>query len=256
MNISELLLEKIASVTLTSIEDDSLAVRLTTVKDGNLQTSAEGTTVTDNIGATIMNLYNAKTAVLTGTNALFNADLGAVQFGDEKQVATEDAPIIVPTYESIDAVGGKLTLEKEPIADSVKYVYKLVNNGIAEKLTLATGQAGDKSFTINAKEITLPSGSTGTYYVEYEYESTTANKLSNKSDKFPGVYKARVYVVMRDACNKNKIYTGVIVSNRAEIDPSTIEIGLNAEAGHAFTINFNKEYCSKDTDLFSIIIDE
>lgn len=256
MNISELVLEKIDSLVLNNIEDDSLAVRLTNVKDGNLQTSSEGQSVTDNIGSTIMTLYNAKTGVLTGTNALFNADLGAAQFGDEKTVATEDVLIATPTYEIIDAVDGKLNLDKKPASDSVKYVYKLVNNGIAEKLTLGTGQAVDKTFTVNEKEITLPSGSTGSYFVEYEYESATANKLSNKSDKFPGVYKARVYVIMRDACNKNKIYTGVIVSNRAEIDPSTVEIGLNAEAGHAFTINFNKEYCSKNTDLFSIIIDE
>lgn len=258
-NINELVLEKIDSIALLGVEDDAVNLRLTNVRDGSLSSTAEGTAVTDNVGSTIMTLYNASTATLAGTNALFSLDLAAAQFGSEKEVATTGSTIAVPTYDVITVTGATATLTHTPKEGSVKYAYKLQNRNIATKLelTTVTAEAGkftlsDSTLTFNASDVTAGD----VIYVEYEYDSQTANKVTKFSDKFPGVYKARVYVVMHNVCNKNDIYTGVLVSNRAEIDPTSIEIGLASDAGHAFTINFNKDYCSEDSELFSIIVDE
>ena len=256
MNINELVLEKINNVSLRDPANNTLSVRLTNVKDGSLTSAAEGTAVTDNVGASIMTLYNAATATLTGTNALFSMDLAGAQLGEEKVEATSEAKITSSTYEVIEAKDNTLTLDKEPVKDSLKEICLLVNGGISKKFTLATGTAGDDTFTIAGKVITLKEGTTGTFYVEYDYESEKAVKVTKRSDKFPGVYEARVYVTMHSACNKNDIYTGVIIAKRAEIDPSSIEIGLNAEGGHPFTLNFNKEYCDTKGELFSIIVGE
>lgn len=258
IGLNELVLEKIDSVALLDPNNDDVSVRLTNVRDGSLSSTAEGTAVTDNVGSTIMTLYNASAATLSATNAVFSMDLAAAQFGEDKQVASASTKIDVPTYEILTVAESKITLPKTPKEGSVKYAYKLVNNGIAEKLELTTGAAATGKFTISTNELTFFSDvEAGTQiYVEYEYESTTASKVSKKSDKFPGVYKARVYVVMHNICNKNEIYTGVLVSNRAEIDPTSIEIGIASDSGHPFTLQFNKEYCSTDSELFSIIVDE
>ena len=256
MNINELVLEKINNISLRGIDDHSLAVRLTNVKDGSLTTAAEGTAVTDAVGATIMTLYNAATANLSATNALFSTDLLAAQMGSDKEVAETDAKITTSTYEVIEAKENKLTLSKTPVKDNIKEICLLQNGGIAKKFTLASGTAGDGTFTIADKVITLAAGTTGTFYVEYDYESEKAVKVTKTADKFPGVYEARVYVTMHSACNKNDIYTGVIIAKRAEIDPSSIEIGLNSDGGHPFQLNFNKEYCDPKGDLFSVIVDE
>lgn len=256
MNINELVLEKINNISLRDIANHSLAVRLTNVKDGSLTTTAENTAVTDAVGATIMTLWNAVAANLSGTNALFSTDLYAAQSGSEKEVASSSTKITTSTYEVLEATANKLVLAKTPVKDSIKEICLLQNGGIAKKLTLASGTADANTFTIADKTITLAADTTGTFYVEYDYESEKAVKVTKSADKFPGVYEARIYVTMRDACNKNDIYTGVIIAKRAEIDPSSIEIGLNAEGGHPFQLNFNKEYCDPKGDLFSIIVDE
>ena len=122
MNINELVLEKINNISLRDIANHSLAVRLTNVKDGSLTTTAENTAVTDAVGATIMTLWNAVAANLSGTNALFSTDLYAAQSGSEKEVASSSTKITTSTYEVLEATANKLVLAKTPVKDSIKAV--------------------------------------------------------------------------------------------------------------------------------------
>ena len=103
MNINELVLEKINNISLRDIANHTLAVRLTNVKDGSLTTTAENTAVTDAVGATIMTLWNAIAANLSGTNALFSTELYAAQSGSEKEVASSSTKITTSTYEVLEA---------------------------------------------------------------------------------------------------------------------------------------------------------
>lgn len=254
--INDLILERVKALTLSNVDTGELAVRLKAVKDGNLTTTAEGTPVTGAIGETIATIWGAETAQFTATSALYNLGFAAAQFGTEKEVASTEAKISTWKEQVIDVVDGKLTLEKMPKANSVKYVYQLVNGDIAKKYTLAVGEASEGTFTITEKVITLPADAKGKFYVEYEYESETAAKVSKKVGNMPGAYLTRIYFVAHDKCNINDIYTGVIIAKRGEIDPSSIEMGINAEGGQPVTINFNKAYCDDDEELFSIILDD
>lgn len=254
--IDTLIYEKIKSVTLSDLETGELAVRLKAVKDGNLTTSAEGTPVTGAIGETLATIWGAETAQFTATSALYSLGLAALQYGAEKEVASTDAKINTWKEEIISVKEGKLTLHNTPKTDSIKYIYQLVNGDIAKKYTLAVGEAGESTFTITGNTITLPANAQGKFYVEYEYESETALKISKKVGNMPGAYFTRIYFVAHDPCNVKNIYTGVIVANRGEIDPSSVETAINAESGQPVTINFNKAYCDDNEELFSVILDD
>lgn len=256
LNLNELVIKKIREIVLSDIEDGSAAVRITSVEDGSLKTGAEGTEVLDNDKANIMTLYEAPSGSLSGSNSVFSADLYAAQLGSEKITASTDKKIISSSADTLTAEAGKLKLNHTPIVGSVKYVYKLVNRGLAEKLTLATGEVTEGHFTISGETITLPTDSEGTYWVNYDYESDTANKITKKTNVDGAQYKMHAYVLFLDKCNKNIVYTGVIIAPKAEFDPSSIELGLKPDGKHPFEIKFNKDYCSAEEELFSIIIDK
>ena len=90
--------------------------------NSHLTTTAENTAVTDAVGATIMTLWNAVAANLSGTNALFSTDLYAAQSGSEKEVASSSTKITTSTYEVLEATANKLALAKTPIKDSIKEI--------------------------------------------------------------------------------------------------------------------------------------
>ena len=256
LDLNELVVKKMREVVLSDIEDGSVAVRITSVEDASLKTGAEGTEVLDNDKASIMTLYNAATASLSGSNSIFSTDLYAAQLGSQKEVATTANKIKAYSADIKTASEGKLELNHEPAAGSLKYVYKLVNNGLAEKLALATGEVTEGHFSVSGSTVTLPADAEGTYWAQYEYESTSANKITKKTAVDGTQFKMHAYALFLDKCNKNTVYTGVIVASRAEFDPSSIELALKADGKHPFEIKFNKDYCSSEDTLFSIIIDK
>lgn len=57
-------------------------------------------------------------------------------------------------------------------------------------------------------------------------------------------------------CDDNKLYSGVIVSNRAKLNPEQIEMALTKTGKHSFEIDMLKDFCEEDDDLFTIIVSE
>lgn len=182
-------------------------------------------------------------------------DLLALQYGAEKEIADDTNKIVVPVEEilTVDATG-KVTLAHEPLG-AIKYIYQLENGQLAKKFTVGTA-ASATDFEINGKEITVPTGVTGGIYVEYEYESTSAVRVSNSTDKFPEAVGVKIFAIFKDMCNENIKYAGVIKAAKGKIDPSSIETALTGTGKHSFDIDFMKDYCDEDVDLFSVIVAE
>lgn len=254
MNVNELILDKVRSLIFTDLADGSVIGRLTKLEDPSLQTAAEGEEITDAQGALITKLFRAKTGKFTATNSLLSMDLLALQYGSEKEVADETKKIIVPIEEILTVVDGKITLAHTPLGE-IKYIYKLESGQLAKKYTVgATASATD--FSISDKEITVPTGVTGKIYVEYEYESTSAVRVVNNTEKFPEAVGVKIFAIFKDLCNENLKYAGVIVSKKGKIDPSSIETALTGTGKHSFDIDFLKDYCEEEADLFSVIVAE
>ena len=273
-NVNELVLDKVRSISAHSINDNNygeMLFRLTSLEDPSLQTTAEGEEIVDAFGATITTLYRAKKAEFSASNSLFSLGLAAAQFGSEKEIATSTAKMKVPTYEVITIPTGATEVELDKVAvDVIPYIYKLESNEIATAYKVSDGEdVSDTTFVYangtskkegkEDKEVTiikLPTGLTGKIYVDYVYETENANRVVNKTDKFPESCSLKIYAYFRDKCNDNTVYSGVIVSPKAKLNPEQVEIALTSTGKHAFTFQMMRDYCDDSAELFSIIVAE
>lgn len=280
LNLNELLLDRVRSLTAHDLSTKELLFRLTSLEDPSLSCTAEGEEVTDAIGALITTLYRAKKATFSASNSLISLDLAAAQFGVTKEVTglteiddkhTKLASVLDWTYEIVDIKDGKATLTNEPIkikvkvkneetgeeteeeVSSVKYIYAVENGQTATKY-VAGSAANETEFKIDGKAITVPTGLTGKVYVEYQFENATALRIVNKAASFPEACEVVIYAIFRDKCNENVKYAGKIVCPRAKLNPEQVELALTSTGKHAFEFTMMKNYCDDDGDLFTIIV--
>lgn len=261
-NPNELVIEKVRSVEAYDPETRDLVGRYTQIEDPSLQLSADGTDVTDAMGAPITTFYNAQSGTFSFSNPLFSLDLAASQFGTSKVVATGDKKLTVPVSETI-TIGSDNTaiLKYTPVGakgTEIKYV-KVINadNTFGDTYVVTSGElTTEKQFKLDAstKKITLPTGVTGKIFVNYERESSEAAIVTKTTNDIPQVQSLLVYVIFRDPCNTNNVIAGVISCPRAQVDPSSVEINLTSDGKHAVSYLLRKEYCNEEGKLVDIIV--
>lgn len=257
-DIQELVIDKWREVLLLNTIDGKIEIRLTQIESPKIDLGAEADDVNDADGTKIYSLYKAKTATVAFDNAFWSLNLAAAQAGGKKKVASAEDKIVTPVTK-IGTIGSDATVELDHLpVGTIKYVYKLVNRGIAEAFTLSTGETVEEgTFKIKDKTITLPQGTTGTLYVRYEYESDNAVQLDVSSEEFPDQTAFEAHVRFRDPCNKNNKIDGVIIADKAEFDPTSISWDFAKGGKHSVTLNITKDYCNEiDANLFSIILAE
>lgn len=276
-NVNELILDRVRSLTAHDLSNGEMLFRLTSLEDPSLNTTAEGEEVVDAVGALITTLYRAKKATFSASNSLISLDLAAAQFGAKKEIAgteLEDKSILkitVPTFEIISVAEGatEVTLKKAPVGE-VKYIYALNNNEIATRYTSASAASGTEFVIDETGKITVPTGMTDKaykLYVEYSYEADGAeatkdaagkgaNRIINKTSEFPEACSVKIYAYFRDKCNENVVYSGVIVANKAKLNPESVELALTSTGKHPFELQMMRDYCDDEAELFSIIIAE
>jgi hypothetical protein len=261
-SVNELILDRVRSLTAHDLSNGEMLFRLTSLEDPSLQTSAEGEEIVDAIGALITTLYRAKKATFSASNSLISLDLAAAQFGAKKEVASSEKKIAVPTFEIITVAEGEteVTLKKAPVGD-VKYIYALTNNEIATRYIAGSAASATEFVIDEAGKITVPTGLVGKIYVEYTYEvdgseKNGANRIVNKTSEFPEACSVKIYAYFRDKCNENLMYSGVIVANKAKLNPESVELALTSTGKHPFEFQMMRDYCDEEAELFSIIIAE
>ena len=262
LNLNELLLDRVRSLTAHDLGTKELLFRLTSLEDPSLSCTAEGEEVTDAIGALITTLYRAKKATFSASNSLISLDLAAAQYGAKKEMIDDKLASITDwTYEILDVKEGKATLTNTPITvkvgeeetSSVKYIYAVENGQTSTKYQAGTS-VSDTEFKITGKEIEVPTGVTGKVYVEYQFENTNALRIVNKAASFPEACEVVIYAIFRDKCNENVKYAGKIICPRAKLNPEQVELALTSTGKHAFEFTMMKNYCDDDGDLFTIIV--
>lgn len=278
-NPNELVLEKIRAVEEYDPETYELIGRYTQIEEPSLKTSANGTTVTDAMGAEIVTFYNAQTGTFSFTNSLFSLDLAASQFGSAKETADENNKIIVPVSETI-TIGSDHTavLKYVPVgvAGSEVTYAKVINenNTFGKTYTMAATDATENTenaddadnaknadvFIIDAaaKTLTFPDNveAGSKVFVQYKRESKNAVKVTKKTDGIPEIKSLLIHAIFHDVCNPNVVYAGIISVPRAQINPEAVEISLTAEGKHAAEYKLQKAYCDDASPLFDIIISE
>lgn len=260
-NPNELILEKIRSVEEYDIATKELTGRYTQIESPSLKTSAESQEVTDAMGATIYTIYKAQKGTFDFTNSLFSLDLAASQYGSKKVVATEDNKMPVPVSEVVDiASDHTVTLKYTPVGTvgaEIKYVKVINSDNTFGDTYEVSATPGDGKFIIDAanKKITMPDSVTGKVFVNYEKESNMAVQVTKRTDGVPEVKTLLIHAIFHDKCDTNTVYAGVIRCPRAQIDPSSTEISLEAEGKHAASYILQSNYCDESNSrLFDIIV--
>lgn len=252
---SELLLDKVRSLTLHDIETGKMFLRLTQLEESSLSCTAEGEEIVDAIGALITTLYRAKRATFSATNSLFHTGLLAAQYGTQVETASAQNKITDYTYEILTVAEGKVNIAHTP-KDDIKYIYSIVNGEVGTAYEVAT-EADDTHFSVSGTAITVPTGMTGKVYVEYNYESENAVKISNKGSKFPTMCSAIIYAYFKDKCNDNVVYSGKVIAQKAKLNPEQVELSMTSTGKHPFELQFFRDYCDEENDeLFAVVVSE
>lgn len=260
-NPNELVLEKIRAVEEYDPATMELEGRYTQIESPSLQTSADGTQVTDAMGAEIVTFYNAQQGTFSFTNSLHSLDLMASQFGSEKEIADANNKIVIPVSEVITLVNGVATLKYTPIGATgaeVKYA-KVINENNTFGTTYKVGAtAGEGVFVVDAtkKTLTFPEGTTGRVFVQYERESENAVRVTKKTDGVPEIKTLIIHAIFHEPCNTNIVYAGVIYVPRAQINPESVEVNLTSDGKHSAEYRLQKPYCDDNAKLFDIIVSE
>ena len=281
-NKNEVLLDRVRSLTCHDLETNEMLLRLTSLEDPSLNTSAEGEEITDAIGALITTLYRAKKATFSASNSLVSLDLAAAQYGSKKEIAgvTENMETVIDYgYEILKAKDGKIKLEKlekpenakKLNVNSIKYIYTVEGNEIGSAypkyeqdslvddttftvaedgtitLPLAVNENGDKVFADGQK-----------VYVEYTYTNKNAVRVVNRASEFPSAVSVVIYAYFRDVCNENKVYSGKIICPKAKLNPESVELALTSTGKHPFEFVINRDYCAEEGEdtLFEIVLSE
>ena len=254
LNKNELILDKVRSLTAHDLATNELLFRLTSLEDPTLSCTTEGEEVVDAVGSVITTMYRAKKATFSASNSLFSLDLAARQFGANKEIATTEKKITDYTYEILTITNKKVTLANTP-SSTVKYIYSIVDGEIGTAYS-AGAAVSETEFVISDKEISVPTGLTGKVYVEYEYENENAMRVKNMTGTQPEACSIVIYAYFRDKCNENTVYSGKIVCPKAKLNPEQVELALTSTGKHAFEFKFQKDYCSEEEELFSIIVSQ
>ena len=258
LNVNELVLDKIRSLVTYGRTDGKMLFRLRSIEEPSLQCTAEGDEVTDAIGNVITTIYRAKKATLSASNSLISLDLAAAQYGTTKEVASSASKIVDLTYDILTVASGDTTvqLSKTPYnKDNILWIYSIVDGEVGTAYAADTTASATK-FTVTAGgEITVPTGFTGKLYVEYEYQTENAVKVTNKINEFPKDCKMVVYAHFRDKCDDSTVYSGKIICPRAKLNPEQVELALTTTGKHAFEFKIENDYCDEtDDELFTIIV--
>lgn len=277
-NPNELILEKIRAVEEYDTTTNELTGRYTQIEEPSLQTSAEGTQVTDAMGAEIVTFYNSQTGKFSFSNSLFSLDLAASQFGSEKETATDSTNIIVPVSEVIEIkqetdqntneTSCVANLAYTPVGEKGKEVAyaKIINDDntfgktytFSAVNTTAEETEDGNTFVVDAenKKLIFPEGTKGRVFVQYNHESENAVRVTKKTDSVPEVRTLIIHAIFRDPCDTAKVYAGVIHVPRAQINPESVEVSLKSDGKHAAEYKLQKQYCDESAKLFDIIVSE
>lgn len=271
-NVNEVILDRVRSLTCHDLEDNKMFMRLTSLEDPSLQTSAEGEEITSAIGALITTLYRAKKAEFSASNSLVSLDLAAAQYGAKKEVASSDSKVTDYAYEILkvetddDGAVKPIKLAHAPKkvngadgqeVSTLKWIYAIENNEVGTAYAIGSAATDKEAVVANDGTITLPTSvKGGKIYVEYQYETDNAVRVVNKASEFPTACSVVIYAYFRDVCNENKIYSGKIICPKAKLSPESVELALTSTGKHPFSFVINPDYCAEEGEdtLFEIVL--
>lgn len=234
------------------------------LQDLSIETTSETKDKTDAQGVLIKRFFTAKNVEISGQNAVFSTSLASIQFGSDRDFASESNVLIMPRIFKIntdkiatttDASGNTVkmyTLPDNPIEGTIS-ICGCTNTGVPDvfKKFKAGVAVSETEYVLANNALTLPLNVTGTIQVKYDREVKSGMQLSQKADKFPNTCKFTLSALVCDPCDKETLRHAYIVFPSFQMSPDNT-LSFNTEDTQSFSGTAQKDYCSEAHDLYVI----
>lgn len=257
-DLSNFVIDRVIRGIMKSSADDSVLWSINQITNPSLSCSTDTTDAVDMLGTPIVTFERAKTVEFSAENALFDLGLFAAQGGAEKEIATSDKKIVVPTFEEVEVTDPEatVTLKHVPVGKLTEIHILKGDSTLGTRYTNGT-QASASEFVQSegSAEITLPTGLTkgDTLIVFYDYESEAAVSVTHTAKDFPKAGKFIMEVLGCDVCDQTTLVHAYIIISNAKLT-SDFDITFSTDSTHPLTIRCNQNYCDKQKKLVQIVI--
>lgn len=183
-------------------------------------------------------------------------NLMATQSGTTKQVASDEAKIVAPAFETIDVDGTSATYTLKHVpTEEVKNIYALNGDGTLGTVYTKSTSASATSFAMTGSSLTPPTGlkKGDQLFVIYDYEASKAVAVTNSATNFPTACKLILEVLGCDVCDQTKLVFAYVVFPNFKISPD-FDWNIQTDGTHPFSGKAMQDYCDKEKKLFQIII--
>lgn len=233
---------------------------LNQIQSPSLSMESETVDAVDALGTPIMSFDRSKSCTFSGENAIFDLKLLGQQVGTEAKYEER----LIPVFEEHEVKGGKITLEEAPV-EEIRYLYVLEEDGSVGETIYLEGIEDDevnpvevpedaKRFTRNGVEVTVDVADGSRIFASYEYTGKSTYVV-NKANEFPKAGKFVMEVLGRDVCDPTTEVFAYLVLPNAKLSAAT-EVSFETEMSQAFELTAQQDYCSRDNELFVLIIPE
>lgn len=248
--LSTLILDRVRRVLTKDPTTLEPKIYLTNLSDVSLSATTESDEVVDAIGMRIAELDRVKNMELTG-NTMFNTDLLAAQWGSEVQHASDENKIPMHFFDVFDVKDGMTEVKLTHLpSNDIKYISRVGKIGGVAKNYAVAAEATAEAFSVvkDTGVITLPTGVTGRFVVEYEFLATDGIAFESTATSFAENCIALMEVVYRDPCNQSLKYAGFVEMPNAKL-VGDVDVSFSSDMQHPFTLHPNVDYCSEDQML-------
>ena len=256
-DINNFVIDHVLRGIMTSSSNGEIMWSINQITEPSLSITTESAEAVDAIGSTIATFYRSKKAEFTANNSMFDLGLYAAQQGVDKEVASESAKIVTPCFETFTVPAGKAVALKHTPTATPATIYQLKGDGtLGEKLVYSsTTGAGKFTYDDASHTITLPTAAVegAEYFINYEYESTSAVSVTGDAINFPKAGKFIMEVLGTDVCDQTTLIHAYIIFPNAKLK-ADVDVSFTTDGNHPFTIEANQSYCDSKKTLFQIVI--
>ena len=258
-DLNNFVIDRVVRGIATDMKTGEVLFSINQITNPSLNCSAESTDAVDALNVPIATFYRAKTAEFSAENALFDMNLLATQSGTTKKVATTDAKIVAPCFQTLDiTTSTTYTLSHAPKANTTPKVYVLNGDGtLGAKVEIDTTASGRK-IAIAGTTVTVVAGETGykageQLFVMYEYEADGSTKngaveVANSANNFPVGCKFVMEILGADVCDQTNLIYAYLIFPNAKLSPD-FDWSIATDSTHPFSMKAMQEYCDKEKKL-------
>ena len=259
INFDNLVIDRVVDAWFENSDLELLAV-LDQVQNLSVTVSSETKDKTDATGALIKRYYTAKSAEVSGENAVFSLNLLGIQTGTGVK---KDTQVEAPRILMVNKTDSPITLPDTP-NEGTLMVYGTFDNGLPNTdLKYTQGDtAGAGTYSVATVEgvttLTLPTDATDSVQIKYEFKVTgdkKAARVDEDASSFPKECKATFRVLCSDVCDSETVRAFYLVFPKFQMAPD-FDWTLDTESAQPFSATALKDYCAKNQLLFYVAIVE